>query len=133
MNRLYRIIPKVFLNGVELHGRRFRERSLHYGEVPDSDFLEITNFDEAWNKSLLFCSCDKTFFKKKYISGHLDFWETMRVSEKNFETYAVEMTVNTYEDDCYTMPELAELLSSVDFVLWCKEHNLNACLINRKE
>lgn len=134
MNKLYRIERRVFLNGVELCDRSFRERPLHYSEVPESVSFEFTNFDEVWNMSLLCCSRGKTkIFKKKYILGYLNYrGETMRVSDKDFETYVVEMNVNTYEDDCYTMTELAKLLSVTDFVNWCKDHNLNICSTNHR-
>ena len=129
MNKLYRIIPKVFLNGIELHGSKLGEHPLHYGKIPKLDFLNITNFDEAWNNTLLFCSCNTTIFKKRYISGCVGFLETMRVSEKNFETYVVEDTVKTYKNEDYTIAELLKLLPATDFVLWCKDHNLNICPI----
>ncbi len=129
MNKLYRIIPKVFLNGVELCDRGFGEYPLHYAEIPKLDFLKITNFDEAWNNTLLFCSCDTTIFKKRYISGCVGFLETIRVSEKDFETYSAEETVKTYQDEDYAITELARLLSATDFVNWCKDHNLNICPI----
>lgn len=129
MNKLYRIIPKVFLNGVELCDRGFGKYPLHYAEIPKLDSLKITNFDEAWNNTLLFCSCDTTIFKKRYISGCVGFLETIRVSEKDFETYSVEETVKTYQDEDYAITELARLLSATDFVNWCKDHNLNICPI----
>lgn len=70
MNQLYRIIPKVYLNDIELCDRGFCKCSLHYGEIPELDSLKITNFDEAWNNTLLLCSCDISIFKKKYISNN---------------------------------------------------------------
>lgn len=129
MNKLYRIIPKVFLNGIELCDRGFGKYPLHYAEIPKLDSLKITDFDEAWNSTLLFCSYNTTIFKKRYILGCVGFLETMRVSEKNFETYVVEDTVKTYKNEDYTMAELLKLLPATDFVLWCKDHNLNICPI----
>lgn len=130
MNQLYRIIPKVYLNDIELCDRGFCKCSLHYGEIPNLDSLKITNFDEAWNNKLLLCSCDISIFKKKYISGHTGFLETMRVSKKNFKSYIVKEILKTYKDKDYTITELARLLSATDFVNWCKDHNLNICPIN---
>lgn len=130
MNKLYRIIPKVFLNGVKLCDGGFgKYPPLHYAEIPKLDSLEITNFDEAWNNKLPLCSCGTTIFKKRYISGCVGFLETIRISEKDFETYSVEETVETYKDEDYTITELARLLSATDFVDWCKDHNLNICPI----
>ena len=130
MNQLYQIIPKVYLNDIELCDRGFCKCSLHYGEIPELDSLEITNFNEAWNIKLPLCSCDMSIFKKKYISGHTGFIETMRVSKKNFKSYKVKEILKTYKDKDYTITELARLLSATDFVNWCKDHNLNICPIN---
>ena len=129
MNRLYRITPKVFLNGVELCDRSFGEYPLHYGEIPRRDFLKITNFDDAWNSNLLLCSRETTIFKRKYILGYLNFFETMRVSKKNFKSYVVKETLKTYKDEYYTITELAKLLPAIEFVSWCKDNNLNICPI----
>lgn len=129
MKQLYRIIPEVFLNGVELCDSGFGKYTLHYAEIPKLDSLKITNFDEVWNNKLPLCSCGTTIFKKRYISGYVGFLETIRVSEKDFETYSVEETIKTYKDEDYTITELARLLSATDFVDWCKDHNLNICPI----
>ena len=132
MKQLYRIIPEVFLNGVKLCDMGFGKYPLHYAEIPKLDSLKITNFDEAWNTILPLCSRGATIFKKRYISGcvgFVGFLETIRVSEKDFETYSVEEIVKTYKDEDYAITELARLLSATDFVNWCKDHNLNICPI----
>lgn len=130
MKQLYQIIPKVYLNDIELCDRGFYRYSLHYDEIPELDSLEFTNFDEAWNNKLLLCLCDISIFNKKYISGHIGLVETMCVSKKNFKSYVVKETLKTYKDKDYTITELARLLSATDFVDWCKDHNLNICPIN---
>ena len=127
MKQLYQIIPEVFLNGVELCDGGFGKYPLHYAEIPKLDSLKITNFDEAWNTILPLCSRGATIFKKRYISGYVGFFETIRVSEKDFETYSLEEIVKTYKNEDYTITELARLLSATDFVDWCKDHNLNIC------
>lgn len=62
MKQLYRIESRYLLNGIELCSAIFVEHKLHYGEVPESDVLEVTSFDEAWNKCLFLCSNKKNLF-----------------------------------------------------------------------
>ena len=127
MNKLYKLIPKVWLNGKELADCSIGR--LYYREVPKhSEVIEYTDFNTVWNKSRLDCRKDTTLFRyKRIIIGRLGLFEELRVSEKDFVSYKVQYDVETYEDNEFSFYELAKLLSATDFAKWCKDNGLQIC------
>lgn len=49
----------------------------------------------------------------------MGFGKTMRVSEKDFEAYTLDINVTIYYDDDFTVAELARLLPATEFAEWC--------------